>query len=85
RDYLGSEGAFFARGGSIRVETDPPGGFEFNVDGELIGCGPADFSAIPRALDVIVGPGYVPDPLERPPRPSGHLLGLAADSNGRGS
>ena len=73
RDYLESEGVYFARGRSIGVETDPPGGFGFNVDGELIGCGPAEFSAIPRALKVVVGPGYAPDPLEKAPWRSEHL------------
>ncbi|QIN78366.1 YegS/Rv2252/BmrU family lipid kinase [Rubrobacter marinus] len=64
-DYLGDEGVFFARGRSIRVETVPPGGFGFNADGELVGRGPVDFSVIPRALKVIVGSGYAPEPPER--------------------
>ena len=80
-DYLGSEGIFFARGKSIRVETDPPGRFEFNVDGELIGRGPAEFCVIPRALKVIVGPGYAPDPFGKAPRRSEHLLGFAPRGN----
>ncbi len=66
-DYLGSEGVFFARGREIRVETEPPGGLEFNADGELIGRGPAEFIVIPRTLKVIVGPGYSP----KPGRPQG--------------
>ncbi len=61
-DYLGSRGVFFARGREIKIETDPPGRLEFNVDGELIGRGPAEFSVVPRALKVIVGPGYSPEP-----------------------
>jgi diacylglycerol kinase (ATP) len=60
-DYLGKEGVFFARVKEIRVETQPPG-LEFTADGEVIGDEPAEFSVIPRALKVIVGPGYVPDP-----------------------
>ena len=52
---------FFARAKEIRVETQPPG-LEFTADGEVIGDEPAEFSVIPRALKVIVGPGYVPDP-----------------------
>jgi diacylglycerol kinase (ATP) len=60
-DYLGKEGVFFARAKEIRVETQPPG-LEFTADGEVIGDEPAEFSVIPRALKVIVGPGYVPDP-----------------------
>ena len=60
-DYLGKEGVFFARAKEIRVETQLPG-LEFTADGEVIGDEPAEFSVIPRALRVIVGPGYVPDP-----------------------
>ena len=61
-DYLGKEGVFFARAREIRVETRLPG-LEFTADGEVIGDEPAEFSVIPRALKVIVGPGYVPDPM----------------------
>jgi diacylglycerol kinase (ATP) len=60
-DYLDKEGIFFARAKEIRVETSP-GSLEFTVDGEVIGDEPAVFAAIPRALKVIVGPGYVPEP-----------------------
>jgi diacylglycerol kinase (ATP) len=61
-DYLGKEGVFFARAKEIRVETQPPG-LEFTADGEVIGDEPTEFSVIPRALKVIVGPEYVPDPV----------------------
>ena len=61
-DYLAKEGVFFARAKEIRVETQLPG-LEFTADGEVIGDEPAEFSVIPRALKVIVGPGYVPDPI----------------------
>src|ERR687898_981065 len=59
-DYLDKEGVFFARAKEIRVEASP-GSLEFTVDGEVIGHEPAVFAAIPRALKVIVGPGYVPE------------------------
>src|SRR5215217_8829793 len=58
-DYLDIEGIFFARAKKIRVET-PTRGLEFTVDGEVIGDEPAEFSVIPHALKVVVGPGYVP-------------------------
>jgi diacylglycerol kinase (ATP) len=61
-DYLGKEGVFFARAKEIRVETQPPG-LEFTADGEIIGNEPAEFSVIPQALKVIVGPGYVAEPV----------------------
>jgi diacylglycerol kinase (ATP) len=62
-DYLGKEGVFSARAKEIRVETQPPG-LEFTADGEVIGDEPAEFSVIPQALKVIVGPDYVPEPRE---------------------
>jgi diacylglycerol kinase (ATP) len=59
-DYLDKDGVFFKRAREVRVETRP--GLEFTVDGEVIGDDPADFVVIPRALKIIVGPGYVPEP-----------------------
>ena len=59
-DYLDKEGVFYTRAREIRVETQP--GLEFTVDGEIIGDEPAEFVVIPRALKVIIGPGYVPKP-----------------------
>jgi diacylglycerol kinase (ATP) len=60
-DYLDKEGIFFARAKEIRVEASP-GSLEFTVDGEVIGDEPAVFAVIPKALKVIVGPGYIPEP-----------------------
>lgn len=60
-DYLDKEGVFFARAREIRVETQPPG-LDFTADGEVIGDEPVEFSVIPRALKVVVGPEYVPEP-----------------------
>ena len=60
-DYLDKEGVFFVRAKEIRVETQPPG-LEFTADGEVIGDEPAQFSVLPQALKVIVGPEYVPEP-----------------------
>ncbi len=62
-NYLDKEGVFFARAREVRVETQPPG-LEFTVDGEVIGNEPAEFAVVPRALKVIVGPRYVPEPEE---------------------
>ena len=65
-DYLDKEGVFSARAREVLVETQPPG-LEFTVDGEVIGNEPAQFVIIPRALKVIVGPGYVSEPEESSP------------------
>ena len=60
-DYLDSDGVLFVRSKEIRVETQPPG-LEFTADGEIIGNEPARFSILPQALNVLVGPEYVPEP-----------------------
>ncbi len=60
-DYLDKEGVYFARAREIRVESSP-GSLEFTVDGEVIGNEPAVFAVIPKALKVVVGPGYIPEP-----------------------
>jgi diacylglycerol kinase (ATP) len=62
-DYLDREGVYATRAREVRVETYP-GGLDFTVDGEVIGDEPAEFVVLPRALKVIVGPGYVPEPEE---------------------
>jgi diacylglycerol kinase (ATP) len=60
-DYLDKEGVFFARAKDVVVETQPPG-LEFTADGEVIGDEPAEFSVLPQALKVLVGPEYLPEP-----------------------
>jgi diacylglycerol kinase (ATP) len=59
--YLDKDGVLFVRAKEILVDTQPPG-LEFTVDGEVIGNEPAQFSVLPQALKVIVGPDYVPEP-----------------------
>ncbi|MDQ3507741.1 MAG: diacylglycerol kinase family lipid kinase [Actinomycetota bacterium] len=60
-DYLDKESVFFARAKEIRVVSEP-GTIEFTVDGEVIGDEPAEFTVLPRAIKVIVGPDYTPEP-----------------------
>ena len=60
-DYLDNEGVFSARASKIRVETRP-GGLNFTADGEVIGDEPVEFEVLPRTLNVVVGPNYVPEP-----------------------
>jgi diacylglycerol kinase (ATP) len=59
-DYLDKDGILFARAKDVCVETQP--GLEFTADGEVIGDDPAEFSVIPGALKVLVGPDYVSEP-----------------------
>jgi diacylglycerol kinase (ATP) len=59
-DYLDKDGIFFARAKDVYVETQP--GLEFTADGEVIGDEPAEFSILPGALKVLVGPDYVSEP-----------------------
>ena len=60
-DYLDKEGVFFARAQEIRVEAGP-GSLEFTVDAEVIGTEPAVFAVMSKALKVVVGSGYAPEP-----------------------
>ena len=60
-DYLDKEGVYFTRAQQIRIVTQPPG-LDFTADGEVIGDEPAEFTVLPGALKVIVGPEYTPDP-----------------------
>lgn len=60
-DYLGQEGVFSARAREVYIETNP-GELTFTADGEMIGDEPATFTVIPRALNVVVGADYVPEP-----------------------
>ena len=59
-DYLDKDGILFARAKDVYVETHP--GLEFTADGEIIGDEPAEFSVLPGALKVLVGPDYVSEP-----------------------
>lgn len=43
---------------TVRVVSDPP--IVFNVDGDTVPRGDVSFSVVPRALRVVVGPGYQP-------------------------
>ena len=52
--HMNSDLLLFRRATRVEIECDPPMGF--NVDGELIGEGPARFEILPRALQVIAGP-----------------------------
>lgn len=55
--HLDHELVTFFRARRLRIESEPP--MWFNVDGELLGRGVADFEVLPGALPVLIG-------LERP-------------------
>jgi diacylglycerol kinase (ATP) len=59
-DYRDSELVTHRRATQVAVRSTP--GMWFNIDGELIGNQPASFSIIPKALRVIVGADYQPQP-----------------------
>lgn len=52
--HLESDLLLFRRATRVEIEGHPP--MAFNVDGEMMGEGPARFEILPRALRVIVGP-----------------------------
>ncbi len=53
--HVGNDLLLFRKVTRIEIESDPP--MTFNVDGEIVGEGPALFEAVPRALRMIVGSG----------------------------
>jgi diacylglycerol kinase (ATP) len=52
--HMDSDLLLFRKATRVEIEGDPP--MAFNVDGELLGEGPARFEILPRALRMIVGP-----------------------------
>jgi diacylglycerol kinase (ATP) len=63
--HADSDLLLFRKATRVEIQCDPPMGF--NVDGELLGEGPARFEIVPRALRMIVGPaeeGTFSAPLE---------------------
>jgi diacylglycerol kinase (ATP) len=55
-DYLDSDAVWHARARSVRVASEP--GMWFSIDGELATNELVTFTAVPRALRVLVGPDY---------------------------
>jgi len=51
--HLSNEAIVFRRAAKVTVNSRP--GMCFNVDGELVGKGPAVFEVLPRALQFVVG------------------------------
>lgn len=64
-DYLQSELVDTWRVRRLEVEASPP--MRFTVDGEVKAVTPATFEAVPRALRVVVGDDYDPEPDYAPP------------------
>ncbi len=59
-DYLASDCVTHRRGRRLHVASTP--GMWFSIDGELLPNEPVTFTVWPRALRVVVGPGYAPEP-----------------------
>ena len=55
-DYLESGQVTLRRARTVRIRSRPA--MWFSIDGERVGDEPVTFTAVPRALRVIVGPGY---------------------------
>src|SRR5205085_1389076 len=66
-DYVEDENVVHRRARRVEVESDPP--LPVSIDGEQSEGSRFVFEAVPRALRVVVGPDYVPDP-EPPPPPA---------------
>jgi diacylglycerol kinase (ATP) len=59
-DYTNSEIVMHERARRVEVQSHPA--IWFNVDGELLTNERIVFSVVPQAINVIIGPGYVPEP-----------------------
>jgi diacylglycerol kinase (ATP) len=59
-NYVDSDLVLHRQVRRVRVAARP--GMWFNVDGELLTKDPVSFSILPRALQVVVGTGYTPEP-----------------------
>jgi diacylglycerol kinase (ATP) len=66
-DYLADGQVLHRRVRRLTVASRP--GMWFNVDGELHTKEPVTFEAVPRALRVVVGEGYAPEPPEERAEP----------------
>lgn len=55
-NLFASDEVVYRRGRRVRIESDPPMGF--SVDGEPLVTTPLEMTVVPRALRVVVGPGY---------------------------
>jgi diacylglycerol kinase (ATP) len=60
-DYLNSDHVTLRRARRVQIHSSPE--MWFSIDGEPIGEEPITFTVMPRALRVIVGADYRPDPL----------------------
>ena len=58
-DYLESSHVTHRRARRVQIQSRPE--MWFSIDGELTGEEPIAFTAVPRALRVVVGPDYRPD------------------------
>jgi diacylglycerol kinase (ATP) len=59
-DYLASDDVLHQRARRVEVRSTP--GMWFSIDGKLQTNEPAVFTVEPRALRVLVGPEYTPEP-----------------------
>ncbi|MEX0717421.1 MAG: diacylglycerol kinase family protein [Planctomycetaceae bacterium] len=59
-DYLDSEQVTYRQARRVEIASDPP--FAFSIDGDPLEADRYVFEVLPRALEVIVGPDYSPQP-----------------------
>ena len=63
-DYRENENIIYRRAARISIDSDPP--MAFSADGNLLSESAVEFHIQPSALEVIVGPDYVPSPETSP-------------------
>jgi diacylglycerol kinase (ATP) len=77
-DYHADETVIHRRAGRVELESDPP--IPVSVDGELAEASRLTFTVVPKALRVLAGPDYRPDPRGEAPEKDD----WDAESGGRG-
>lgn len=77
-DYHADETVLHRRAKRVEIECDPP--IPVSIDGELAEGRRFAFTVVPKALRVLAGPGYRPDPEGEPPEADD----WDADAAGRG-
>ncbi|MFO0798700.1 MAG: YegS/Rv2252/BmrU family lipid kinase [Gemmataceae bacterium] len=64
-DYTHDENVTHRRARTVAIEAHPP--LPMSLDGERCECRRVRFSVVPKAVRVLVGPGYQPEPVRESP------------------
>ncbi|QDU20943.1 YegS/Rv2252/BmrU family lipid kinase [Urbifossiella limnaea] len=80
-DYTHDENVTHLRARSVAIESDPP--IPMSLDGERCECGRVLFTVVPKAVRVLAGPGYEPEPTRESPVEADGTEELPVAADGR--